>query len=148
MTASNRNPPASSANALATMRANRRVSQRELAFRRAIWHEGVRGYRVQTSLPGRPDLAFPKLRVAVFVNGCFWHKCGVCTPPEPRSHKAFWRSKLQQNVQRDVRNLQALREHGWDVVTVWEHEIRHDPSPRAKVLAHDIARRRLQPGPG
>jgi len=129
------------------MRANRRVSGRETAFRRALWHQGVRGYRLHESLPGRPDIAFPGLRLAVFVNGCFWHLCPTCRPPQPRANADFWQAKLTANVERDSRVLEALTSRGWEVLVVWEHEIRPDPIPRAvEVAAHIAERRRTTTG--
>jgi DNA mismatch endonuclease (patch repair protein) len=125
------------------MRANRRVSAREKAFRRALWRQGVRGYLVQTRLPGRPDVAFPALQLAVFVHGCFWHSCPTCRLPKPRANAAFWASKFAENKRRDERDEFDLREMGWDVLTVWEHEIRPDPTQRAESLAAEIARRRI-----
>ena len=124
------------------MRANRRVSARETAFRRALWHEGVRGYRLHESLPGRPDISFPGLRLAVFVNGCFWHVCPECRPPQPRANATFWREKLTANVERDARVLESLTGAGWEVLVIWEHEIRPDPNPRAGEVAAYIAERR------
>jgi DNA mismatch endonuclease (patch repair protein) len=128
-------PPASSDNARNTMRANRAVSAREVAFRRALWEAGARGYRLHPRLPGRPDIAFPALRVVIFVNGCFWHRCRVCNLPEPRANAAFWRAKLEANERRDAASVAALESQGWTVITVWEHEIRPDPVPRAGELA-------------
>jgi DNA mismatch endonuclease (patch repair protein) len=120
------------------MRANRRVSRREVAFRKAVWREGLRGYRTSLPLPGKPDIAFSGRRIAIFVNGSFWHRCPVCRPPEPRANAQFWRSKLDQNVSRDRRNSETLAAMGWKVVVVWEHEIRPDPAPRARKLVAEI----------
>ena len=124
------------------MRANRPVSRRETAFRLALWQQGVRGYRLHQSLPGRPDILFPGLRLAVFVNGCFWHVCPVCRPPQPRANAGFWQEKLTANVERDARVHEAMTKMGWEVLIVWEHEIRPDPTARAVELAADIAARR------
>ena len=74
------------------MRANRaRNTSPELALRRALTSAGIRGYRLhRPDLVGRPDLAFGRQRVAVFVNGCFWHGCPTCNLPAPRTHSDFW----------------------------------------------------------
>ena len=75
------------------------------------------------NLPGRPDIALPKYRTVVFVNGCFWHchkGCSNATFPATRS--AFWREKILGNVARDSLNQQKLRRAGWSVLTVWECE--------------------------
>src|SRR5688572_12165989 len=94
-------PVASSLNALNTMRATRSVSELERRFRKELWRLGVRGYRLHPRLAGRPDLVFGPLRLAVFVNGCFWHRCPECDLPWPRNNAAFWREKLSRNVERD-----------------------------------------------
>lgn len=124
------------------MRANRRVSNREIRFRAALWDAGARGYRVTPRLPGRPDVVFPGIRLAVFVHGCFWHRCPVCRPAAPKANSAFWEAKFHQNEARDQRVSEELVGLGWDVETVWEHEIRPDPRPRAQRLASEVRRRR------
>ena len=127
-----------SENARRTMQANRAVSRREVAFRKALWAAGARGYRVKANLPGRPDIVFPALKLAIFVNGCFWHLCPTCDPPRPRGNAGFWKNKLEANRARDARVQSQLDELGWEVVVVWEHEIRPDPRPHAKQLAEQI----------
>src|SRR5688572_563119 len=104
-----KNPPPSSENARLTMEANRRVSRREVLFRKALWNAGARGYRIEPRLPGRPDLAFPKLRLAVFVHGCYWHRCKTCRLPMPKANAEFWQAKLDENQRRDDRASAALR---------------------------------------
>jgi DNA mismatch endonuclease, patch repair protein len=125
------------------MQANRAVSARELAFRRALWRVGVRGYRVTSQLPGRPDIVFPRLKLAVFVHGCFWHACPTCTLPSPRANAAFWHEKFIANRRRDSAAEEALRSRGWTPIIVWEHEIRPDPESRARRLAEHVAHLRL-----
>ena len=120
------------------MQANRAISNREVAFRKALWAAGARGYRVQTSLPGRPDIVFPALRLAIFVNGCFWHLCPRCKLPQPRANEDFWKNKLEANRRRDARVRGELEALGWEVRVVWEHEIRPDPRPRAIELAQQL----------
>lgn len=97
----------------------------ELALRSALHSLGLR-YRkdYRLDLPGgrvRPDLVFTRRKVAVFVDGCFWHVC-----PEHATHPAdnseFWRTKLTRNVERDRANDALLEAAGWTVVRVWEHE--------------------------
>jgi DNA mismatch endonuclease, patch repair protein len=77
----------------------------------------------------RPDIVFTRRRIAVFVDGCFWHGC----PRHgswPRANEAFWREKIQTNRERDRRQDRALREAGWKVVRVWEHESIEDALAR------------------
>jgi DNA mismatch endonuclease, patch repair protein len=131
-------PLASSPNALQTMRANRRVSERERLFRRALWASGLRNFRVRNSLPGRPDIYFPSLRLAVFVDGCFWHSCPQCDLPQPKANAAFWRRKFDENRRRDRAARRALHLMKWRTITVWEHEIRPDPTARAQVMALEV----------
>jgi DNA mismatch endonuclease (patch repair protein) len=88
----------------------------------ALWSRGHR-YRLRSrNVAGRPDLTFSKCRLAVFVDGCFWHGC-----PDhyvrPRSREDFWAAKLRENVQRDLRQTRELADAGWTVVRVWEHEV-------------------------
>lgn len=125
------------------MQANRATSQKELALRRELWRIGVRGYRVRQRLPGRPDLVFPKLRLAVFVHGCFWHDCPTCRLPKPKANAEFWAAKMVANVERDARATRELRSSGWDVAVIWEHDLRRDLPATATHLASDVAYRRL-----
>jgi DNA mismatch endonuclease (patch repair protein) len=119
-------PTASSENARSTMRANRRISGLERRLRTALWAAGARGYRVQSPLPGRPDILFPVERLVVLIQGCFWHVCPTCRLPMPKANAGFWASKLARNADRDHEAEERLRSTGWLVVIVWEHEIRAD----------------------
>lgn len=137
-------PLPSSENARNTMRANRSVSGAEVRFRRALWSAGARGYRRGSGLPGRPDIAFPAIRVAVFVNGCYWHCCPTCRLPAPKANAEFWREKFRRNVERDRAAEVALISAGWKVITVWEHEVRGDVGRAAQRTAHRIAEERAR----
>jgi DNA mismatch endonuclease (patch repair protein) len=108
------------------MQANRSVSGAEIRFRRALRQAGATGYRVSARLPGRPDIVFTRSRVAVFVHGCFWHRCPTCDLPRPKAHRDFWDEKFAANAARDAKAEAALVEAGWTPVVVWEHEIRGD----------------------
>lgn len=110
------------------MRATKSVSRLEKRFRQELWAAGVRGYRVETALPGRPDVAFPVERLAVFVHGCFWHVCPLCRLPKPRANAEFWAEKLRMNSVRDTMVSELLRSQGWEVRVIWEHELRRDSS--------------------
>jgi len=93
----------------------------ELKLRRALHRRGIR-YRLHViDLPGRPDIVLVRPGIAVFVDGCFWHRCpshGVL----PKANAAWWLAKLSANTERDRRNDQDLVKLGWDVRRVWEHE--------------------------
>jgi DNA mismatch endonuclease (patch repair protein) len=108
------------------MRANRaRNTRPELNVRRAIHAHGLR-YRVNRHVLNgqskvRPDIVFPARRIAVFIDGCFWHRCEQHRTV-PRTNEAFWSAKLAANVQRDRRNDRDLASAGWLVLRFWEHE--------------------------
>lgn len=102
-----------------------RDTKPELALRRLLWANGLR-YRVHPRLPGRPDVAFVKAKLAVFVDGCFWHSCpDHCSMPA--SNTQFWTEKLARNVARDRSVDNQLAQLGWRVVRFWEHEIKDAP---------------------
>jgi len=108
------------------MSANRaKNTQPELLLRRALWRTGIRGYRLNwRKAPGRPDIAFPGKKLAIFVHGCFWHRCPYCQPSLPKSNKDFWERKFENNVKRDELNVLKLRQAGWYVLTLWECELK------------------------
>ena len=99
----------------------------EVALRRALRAAGAVGYRVNFRAEGvRPDVVFTRQRVAVFVHGCFWHRCPTCRHPLPRSHREFWQAKFRRNRQRDRQKRRTLERAGWRVVELWEHDVRDD----------------------
>ena len=85
----------------------------------------------QHCLQVRPDFVFPKLRLAVFVDGCFWHGCPR-HGSQPKGNGAFWRKKLAANVARDRRVNRALRRSGWKVLRIWEHALKWTAKEKAK----------------
>ncbi|MDA8210194.1 MAG: very short patch repair endonuclease [Actinomycetota bacterium] len=93
----------------------------EIRLRKALWASGLR-YRVHPKLPGRPDIAFPRAKVAVFVDGCFWHSCPL-HGKRPKSNTDYWQPKLERNRVRDCRVDRALADIGWISIRVWEHEV-------------------------
>lgn len=104
-----------------------RDTEPELILRREIRRHGKGGYRIHPKgMQGSPDIAFMRQRVAVFVDGCFWHRCPKCYKP-PSSNAEFWRSKVERNVERDRRVESSLAAAGWIVLRVWEHEVKESP---------------------
>lgn len=103
-----------------------RDTKPELEVRRRLREAGLGGYRLQWKVPGRPDIAWPGKKVALFVNGCFWHRCPHCRPSTPKTNTEYWVAKFERNVQRDEENLRALSEAGWTVHVVWECELARD----------------------
>ncbi|XVV10950.1 very short patch repair endonuclease [Actinoplanes sp. CA-131856] len=121
-----RAPAATSPAVRRVMQGNRRRDTRpELAIRRAAHRRGLR-YRVDArpvaGRARRADMVFPRLQVAVFVDGCFWHGCPDHYRPT-RSNRDYWHSKIARNVARDRETDEWLRSAGWTVVRVWEHEV-------------------------
>lgn len=96
----------------------------ELLLRKALWKEGIRGYRVGMKLPGKPDIAFPKYKVAVFCDGDFWH--GYNFEDWKSRLSPHWYEKIKGNMERDKRNDLKLIEEGWTVLHFWEWEILGD----------------------
>lgn len=108
----------------------------------AIFRESkITGWRRRLPLFGKPDFVFPKERVAVFVDGCFWHGC-----PEhgamPSTNRAFWKRKLEANKSRDRKVSRALSSSGWSVLRIWEHEL--SLKSRSRLLGR--IQRRLKSG--
>ena len=104
-----------------------RNTRPELVVRRIAHKLGLRFRLHRKDLPGRPDLVFPRYRLAVFVHGCFWHRHEGCRYAyTPKSRIAFWTKKFAGNVARDQRNEEALRGLGWRVLVLWECDTRND----------------------
>lgn len=106
----------------------------ELLFRKTLWELGVRGFRLHSAtVPGHPDVVFPKLRIAVFIDGCFWHGCPRCYRA-PKSHLDYWKMKVKRNRQRDEHVTALCKKAGWRVLRVWEHEVVRTPKRAAAKL--------------
>jgi DNA mismatch endonuclease (patch repair protein) len=126
-------------------RQRQRDTQPELALRRELHRRGLR-YRLDVVVVGkrrRVDIAFTRARVAVFVDGCFWHSCPQHLTV-PKNNQAWWIDKLSANVRRDRASNAELAEAGWRVVRVWEHE----PCSMAANKIERIVRARLQAAAG
>lgn len=124
-----------------------RDTQAEMAIRRLLHGWGLR-YRVDRSpLPGfrrRADIVFPRERVAVFVDGCFWHRCPT-HGTQPKANSKWWRDKLRTNVVRDRDTDNRLKKAGWQVLRIWEHE---RPEEAAEKVRRAVLKRRRLESPG
>ena len=108
---------------MAGVRSSRNRST-EWKLRSAFIRAGLKGWRVTASeLTGNPDFIFSRKKVAVFVDGCFWHGCPKCYR-RPASNRKYWDSKVARNKTRDKQVNRDLRNDGWRVVRIWEHELR------------------------
>ncbi len=99
----------------------------ELRLLKIFREAGIKGWRRHQKLEGRPDFVFRADKVAVFVDGCFWHGCPRCYRA-PSSNEEYWSQKRKRNKKRDKIVGKILRERGWGVVRVWEHELRNPKS--------------------
>lgn len=106
----------------------------ELAVRRALHRSGFRFRLHQRQLPGSPDLTFPRLRVALFVHGCFWHGHLCRWGRLPKSRREYWTTKILINKRRDRRSNSRLRRAGWTAVTVWQCELRNPEKSLARTV--------------
>lgn len=107
----------------------------EMAVRRFLHTNGFRFRLHQKNLPGKPDIVLKKYNLAVFVNGCFWHRhesCFYATTPATR--KEFWVKKLENNSLRDEIKISLLLDKGWRVITIWECGIKHAASDMNDII--------------
>ncbi len=145
-------PPASDEKTLARMKSQRQQGTRpEFELQIRLSELGYRFHSNEPPIPelrSRADMVFPSAKVAIFVNGCFWHQCPK-HQSLPKRHRQWWKEKLADNVRRDRRIDRILRKNGWSVVRVWEHE---EPAKAASRIfrfvhsrpdkqAHQLARR-------
>lgn len=103
-------------------RVRQKDTRPELVLRKALHAAGLRYVLHPRSLPGRPDIVFPKYRTAVFVHGCFWHGHECRAGRSPSSNTDYWITKISANRERDAKKEAALQAQGWRVVSVWECE--------------------------
>jgi DNA mismatch endonuclease, patch repair protein len=112
----------------------------EYVIRKGLFARGFR-YRLHVrSLPGCPDLVFPKHRAVVFVHGCLWHKHNCKSFQWPKTNAAFWRNKICGNSGRDKKNMMKLNAAGWKVLTVWECAVRKKPTKFVEMVIARAAR--------
>lgn len=96
----------------------------ELKLRKALWKKGLR-YRLNYNLPGKPDLVFVKAKIAIFVDGCFWHGCPL-HGSIPKSNHEFWTKKIKKNIERDKEVTKTLQQSGWTVLRFWTHDLKEN----------------------
>ena len=107
----------------------------EILIRKMVHGMGFRFRLHVTSLPGRPDLAFRRMKKVIFVNGCFWHHHNGCKYARmPKSKLEFWIPKLTATTARDTRNIAALESAGWQTLTIWECELADIIAVKKKIM--------------
>lgn len=104
----------------------------ELAFIKLLRIAKITGWRRNYSLYGRPDFVFTKQKIAVFIDGCFWHGCPKhCRMP--LTNRNYWEGKISRNVKRDKSVVKHLKGKGWNVIRFWEHDMKNDRAFKRKI---------------
>ena len=111
----------------------------EEIVRKYLFSHGFRYRKNDKRYPGKPDIVLPKYRTIIFVNGCFWHMHGCSRSRLPRSNEEYWKPKIERNIKRDAENKQKLEVAGWNVIIVWECELKKRTSEeRLSRLCNEI----------
>ena len=121
-----RAPIPKSENISKVMSANKgKNTKPEIDLREALIEIGIPDFEVHLKeIPGRPDIAYLKEKIAIFVHGCYWHHCPKCNPNLPKTNTEFWKNKFEKNKERDTMKKKELKKDGWKVLIFWEHEIK------------------------
>lgn len=130
-----------------SMQSNKnRDTKPEILLRQAIWDSGIKGYRKNyKKIVGKPDIYFTKKKIAIFLNGCFWHQCLHCKPPRPKTNSKFWNDKLDKNIKRDQKNYSLLKIQGIKVIIVWECELKRNFPEKLEIILKEIKTATLSP---
>ena len=128
---------------MATVRSSKNKST-ELRLITLFRLHSITGWRRNSKLYGKPDFTFPKLKLALFIDGCFWHACPT-HGTLPKSNRPFWDAKLHRNRTRDRQVSRHLRKKGWHVTRIWEHDLKQKP-PQLPALPQKL-HRLLTPNP-
>lgn len=111
----------------------------EQVVRKMLRDMGYPGYRLQwKQCPGKPDITYPGRKLAIFINGCFWHRCPICNLPTPKSNVEYWNAKFARNVERDAECTAAATEAGWTVITLWEHQLEKDQLEQTRQYLYEV----------
>ncbi len=110
----------------------------ELRVRKKLFSMGFR-YRINYPITGKPDIVFPGIKTAIFINGCFWHQHRQCKLSNmPKTNTEFWSNKLAGNVKRDSKVNNELKKKGWRVITLWECRLEKDADREVLSLINKI----------
>ena len=96
----------------------------EEIVRKYLFAKGFRYRKNDARYPGKPDIVLPKYHTVIFINGCFWHRHGCSRSTLPKTNQEYWIPKIQRNVDRDQQNIEALEKAGWQVIVIWECELK------------------------
>lgn len=105
----------------------------EILVRKYLFAQGFRYRKNVKELPGKPDIVLSKYKVVIFIHGCFWHGHSCKQGTLPQTNYNFWQEKIRKNLERDNRNILELKEKGWNVIIVWQCEIKNKKSKEARL---------------
>lgn len=111
----------------------------EIAARKYLYHKGFRYRKNVKDLPGKPDIVIDKYKTEIFINGCFWHhhfNCKYATLP--KSRKEYWIPKIEKNIERDIKNYKKLKQLDYQLIVVWECELKGAFKSRMEYLIYEI----------
>ncbi len=113
----------------------------EETVRKYLFAHGFRYRKNDKRLPGTPDIVLPKYKTVIFINGCFWHGHNQCKYfVIPKSNTEFWVNKINRNIERDTLNIGKLKSLGWNVITIWECELKNNRrNDRLEYLLHELS---------
>ena len=113
----------------------------EEIVRKYLFSHGFRYRKNDKRLPGTPDIVLPKYKTVIFINGCFWHGHNQCKYfVIPKSNTEFWFNKINRNIERDTLNIDKLKSLGWNVITIWECELKNNRrDDRLEYLLHELS---------
>lgn len=110
----------------------------EVILRKALWHSGIRYRKNYTALPGKPDIAITKYRIAVFCDSSFWHGKDYETKKKPETNKEYWSEKIKKNIERDRETERTLKGLGWTVIRFWDTDIKKHTEECVKTIQEFI----------
>ena len=137
--------PSSTASSYAKQRNRSTDTTHERLVRRLLWKRGLRYRKHLKTLPGRPDIVFPREQVAVFCDGDFWHGRDwrqLSSKLRGGANASYWLQKIKTNRDRDRRNARLLKRAGWMVVRIWETSVHQDPEQAARTIEEIVRSRR------
>jgi len=105
----------------------------EKKIREYLKYYGLRHYKLnKKGLPGTPDVCFMEEKIAIFINGCFWHRCPFCNHTLPKHNRTYWKNKFIRNQLRDAANRKMLKKMGWKPMIIWECKLKYHPASQMK----------------
>lgn len=137
-----RSPVPSNETVSRAMSQNKHVGTRpEILVRKILRKLGLSGYRKNWEKAyGKPDICFPKRKIAIFVHGCFWHHCPKCMHRWPKNNQRYWKKKISRNIKRDKVNIKRLTRDGWKILVLWDCELRQNETKCTKKIVKSMGK--------